>query len=354
MTSPHPTTTTTDKTYSDNFQRLFPIIFSGEIRSKNEDFIVDEIPSVEPVGTGEHVWLKIRKSGENTDWVAGLLAKAAGVKRRDVSYAGMKDRNAVTTQWFSIYLPGKEAPNWQESLPENVELLEETRHERKLRLGTLQGNRFQITLRHCKYLNNATQATVEQRIATIREHGVPNYFGVQRFGRDFNNLYKAEAWFSGQFRPKKRNLQGIFLSSARSWIFNQVLSERVKLQTWNQATEGDVFMLNGSRSWFSETLSDEIIQRVTKQELHPTGALWGRGELASTDKFGLLEVRIGEENNQLAQGLIDNKLKQERRNLRLSLTDLNHKWITPQDLQLNFSLPSGTYATSFLRELINL
>ena len=343
-----------DKKYKDNFQRLHPIILSGEIRNKNEDFIVDEIPSVEPIGTGEHVWLKIRKSGENTDWIAGLLAKTAGVKRRDVSYAGMKDRNAVTTQWFSIYLPGKDAPNWQENLPENIELLEETRHERKLRLGTLKGNRFQIVLRHCDYLNGATQATVEQRIATIREHGVPNYFGIQRFGRDFNNLYKAEAWFAGQFRPKKRNLQGIFLSSARSWIFNQILSERVKLQTWNQAIEGDIFMLNGSRSWFSETLNNEITQRVAKQEIHPTGALWGKGELASTDQMYKVEEQIGKENNQLAQGLIDNKLKQERRSLHLSLADLDYKWITPQDLQLNFSLPSGTYATSFLRELIEL
>ena len=266
----------------------------------------------------------------------------------------MKDRNAITTQWFSIYLPRKENPNWQDNLPDSVEILEETRHERKLRLGTLQGNQFQITIRNCEYLNDGNQEILAQRIDYIREHGVPNYFGIQRFGRDFNNLNKAEAWFSGQFKPRKRNLQGIFLSSARSWIFNQILSERVKQQTWNQAIEGDIFMLNGSRSWFSESLNKDIIQRIANQELHPTGALWGKGELPSTDKMKQLEEAIGEKNKLLSQGLIDNKLKQERRSLRLPLKNLEHKWINQTDLQLNFSLSSGTYATSALRELINL
>jgi len=91
---------------------------SGIIRTFPEDFQVDEIPLFEPSGQGEHVFVQIKKTGENTDWVAGQLAKIAGVKRRDVSYAGLKDRHAVTTQWFSVWLPGKDAPDWQAGLPE--------------------------------------------------------------------------------------------------------------------------------------------------------------------------------------------------------------------------------------------
>ena len=339
------------KQYTDNFQHLFPIILSAKIRSKNEDFIVNEIPSVEPVHTGEHVWLKIRKSGENTDWVAGLLAKIAGVKRRDVSYAGMKDRNAITTQWFSIYLPGKAAPNWQSQLPDNIELLEETRHERKLRRGTLKGNQFQITLRNCNYLNDGSLEKIKQRIDHIREQGVPNYFGNQRFGRNFYNLHKAEMWFTGKFKPKKRNLQGIYLSSARSWIFNQILSERIRQGTWNQAINGDVFMLEGSHSWFAEALSDEIKQRVDAKKLHPTGALWGKGDLGSQHDMQIIEEKVGQQYHHLIQGLCDNKLKQERRSLRLPVDSIECKVINNQDLLLNFYLPSGSYATSVLREL---
>ena len=347
----------TSSNYSDNFHRLFPIIMSAKIRSKNTDFIVNEVPAVTPIGTGEHVWLKIRKSGENTDWVAGLLARIAKVNRKDVSYAGMKDRNAITTQWFSIYLPGKiseaNTPNWQDELPDNVEILEETRHERKLRRGTLKGNQFQITLRECEYLNHADIETLEERINAIREKGIPNYFGSQRFGRDFYNLYKAESWFTGKFRPKKRNLQGLYLSSARSWIFNQILSKRVKQQTWDTAVDGDVFMLEGSHSWFTEPLSDDIKQRVNAKELHPTGALWGQGELASQHTVNTLEESIGKTYQHLSQGLCDNKLKQERRNLRLPVNDLTYKIHNGEKIVLNFYLPSGTYATSVLRELID-
>ncbi len=346
-----PSTETTHR-YRDTFQHASPALLSGKLRTKNEDFIVDEIPTVTPVGSGEHIWLKIKKSGENTDWVAGMLARIAGVKRRDVSYAGMKDKNAVTTQWFSIYLPRKTSLNWQADLPDNINILEETRHERKLRLGTLQGNHFEITLRDCEYINGGNKEKVEQRIQDIRNTGVPNYFGEQRFGRDFNNLKKAEAWFAGEFHPKKRNLQGIFLSSARSWIFNQILSQRVQQGNWNQAIKGDVFMFDTSRSWFTSALDNSILQRVKNHEIHPTAALWGQGELASEEDMRLIEDAVGQENQHFIDGLCKNKLKQERRKLRLSCHDLSYKWLNSSDLQLEFSLPSGTYATSLLKELI--
>ena len=350
------TPTASRPNYNNAIQRVFPPIMSGLIRQKNTDFIVTEIPSVIPIGSGEHVWLKLQKSGENSDWLAGLLARIAHVKRRDVSYAGMKDRHALTTQWFSVYLPGKIAPNWQEALPESIQLLQEIRHERKLRLGTLKGNHFQIILRHCQFTSQTSAEPIEQqmqqRIALIQAQGVPNYFGEQRFGRNFNNLHKAHAWFSGQFTPKKRQLQSIFLSAARSWIFNQILSQRVQAQTWNKAVEGDVFMFSSSKSWFAEPLDDSILQRVAEKQLNPTAALWGLGDLASQHAIQQLEQKIAADNVHFCQGLEAHKLRQDRRSLRLFVNDIEAHWLDKQSLQLRFSLPAGSYATTVLDEIL--
>jgi tRNA pseudouridine13 synthase len=325
---------------------------SGSIRQQNTDFMVTEIPSVTPIGTGEHVWLKLQKSGENSDWLAGLLARIANIKRRDVSYAGMKDRHAVTTQWFSVYLPGKVAPHWQEHLPETIQLLQETRHERKLRLGTLKGNHFQIILRDCQFSASGDAEQIEQRIALIRAEGVPNYFGEQRFGRNFNNLRQAEAWFSGQFTRKKLQFQSIFLSAARSWIFNQILSQRVQQQTWNKAVEGDVFMFSRSKSWFAEPLDSSILQRVTEQELNPTAALWGLGELPSKHSIQRLEQQIAADFPSFTQGLEAHKLRQDLRSLRLFVNDIESQWLDKHSLKLSFSLPAGSYATTILDEIL--
>ncbi|HIP80792.1 MAG TPA: tRNA pseudouridine(13) synthase TruD [Leucothrix mucor] len=325
---------------------------SGSIRTFPKDFQVDEIPVFEPSGQGEHVFLHIKKTGENTDWVAGQLAKIAGVTRRDVSYAGMKDRNAVTTQWFSVWMPGREGPDWQD-LSDSVEIIEESRHDRKLKRGTLKGNHFKLTIRNFVGDEEELKASVNR----IVEQGVPNYFGEQRFGRTSAdqdvgyNVLSAEQWFKGEFKVKNRQKRSIYLSAARSWIFNHLLSERVKEGTWNQAVQGDVFMLEGTKSIFTEAVNDEIISRVIKQEIHPTGVLWGKGNLLSQDGIAELESSIANRFETLCNGLEKHDLKQERRALRLRVSDMRYT-VEQQDVVcLNFSLPLGTYATTVLAEI---
>ncbi|HIO96503.1 MAG TPA: tRNA pseudouridine(13) synthase TruD [Leucothrix sp.] len=326
---------------------------SGIIRSSNEDFIVDEIQVFNPSGQGEHVWLKIKKTGENTDWVAGLLAKIADVPRRDVSFAGMKDRNAVTTQWFSVQMPGREAPDWQAELPESIQILEEKRHDRKLRRGTLEGNTFKIIIRQFKGSEEELKATVKQ----IKEQGIPNYFGEQRFGffnqeqDKYLNIIKAEQWFKGEFKVKSRPKRSIYLSAARSWIFNHILSERVKNSTWNQAVTGDVFMLDGSKSCFTGVLDDTISERIQQQNLHLTGALWGKGELLSEAAVADAERAISIDLAILSKGLEDKGLKQERKALRLRVQNLSYEFIENDTVCLQFSLPAGAFATSVLSEI---
>lgn len=320
---------------------------SGAIRSKPEDFQVDEIQQFTPSGKGEHVWLHIQKTGENTDWVAGLLAKIADVPRKDVSYAGMKDRHAVTTQWFSVQMPGREVANWKAQLPDSVKVLDEQRHDRKLKRGTLKGNAFKLTIRDF----SGDEEELQKSVARIIDQGIPNYFGEQRFGHDDFNIHKAAQWFNGEFKVKSRPKRSIYLSAARSWIFNHILSERVKDGTWNQAVEGDVFMLDGSKSCFFEAINDEIIQRIKDQSLHPTGALWGKGRLASQTLVAKLESDIAKQFTVLCEGLEKHGLKQERKALRLSVKDLNYTFVDKTTVCLTFSLPAGAYATSVLSEI---
>ncbi len=321
---------------------------SGVIRSCPDDFQVDEIQQFTPSGEGEHVWLQIKKTGENTEWVAGLLATIADVPRKDVSYAGLKDRHAVTTQWFSVQMPGKEAPDWQSGLPDSIVVISEERHSRKLKRGALKGNTFRLTVRDF----SGDEETLKDAVNQIVKQGIPNYFGEQRFGRDGENIRKAQQWFKGELKVKSRPKRSIYLSASRSWIFNHILSQRVEEGTWNQAVQGDVYMLEGSKSCFTEDIDETIKNRVQEQTLHSTGSLWGRGNVSSTEKIAELENIIAEQFNILSQGLEKNGLKQERKSLRLSVKDLNY--ILDADnkiLILSFSLPAGAYATSVLREI---
>ena len=325
-----------------------PPIGSGILRQSVEDFRVDEIPLVTATGQGEHIWLKIRKRNMNTDWVASLLAKRAVVAKKAVSYAGLKDRHAITTQWFSVHLPGKTEPNWSQPLSPEIEILSVSRHQQKLRRGTLKGNRFTITIRHYK----GDYERLLAKVALICQRGVPNYFGEQRFGRQYSNIEGVKQWFESNQTPKKRHLRSLYLSAARSWIFNEILAKRVKQDNWDKALAGDIFMLNGTRSWFVDPVDDAIRTRVLEKDLHPSGSLWGQGKLLTQDSMRILEENIAFKNTLLCRGLVLQGLKQDRRALRLLVEKLALERLDRDNVRLRFSLPAGCYATTVLRELL--
>ena len=319
---------------------------SGLIRSQPEDFQVDEDLGFDLSGKGEHVCLHIRKRNANTDFIAKQIVRLAGVKNMDVSYAGLKDRHAVTTQWFSVYLASKPEPDWSQLNGGEVEVLEVVRHNRKLRRGSLKGNCFKLIVRDL----DGDTASLEQRLQTISSTGVPNYFGEQRFGRD--NLTKAAGMFKAEFKVKDRNKRSMYLSAARSAIFNDVLSMRVATANWNQALPGDLMMLDGSHSVFAaEAVDDGIKRRVAEFDIHPTGPLWGRGRLPTTVDAQLLEQQGAENYALFCDGLERAGMKQERRALRLPVGKLEWK-LDDNSLSLSFFLSSGSYATSVLRELL--
>ena len=322
---------------------------AGRLRQIPDDFCVTEIPLVEPEGEGEHVWLWIRKSTENTQWVAEQLARFAAVHPRQVSYAGLKDRQAVTEQWFSVQLPGRDAPDWENLNSDTLTVLRHARHSRKLRRGALKGNCFRLRVRDLE----ADDTALEKRLAVIGKEGVPNYFGEQRFGRDAGNLHNAQRLFTNPELRFSRNKRSLTLSAARSFLFNQVLSQRVDASTWNTVVDGDAMQLDGSHSFFiAETPDAELIARVHQQDVHPTGPLHGRGEPPTRGDCRELEQSVLARYTGWCEGLEAAGLKQDRRALRLRVQGLTWERNSSGDLLLEFSLPAGAYATCVLRELL--
>lgn len=320
-------------------------VLSARIREQPEDFRVDEVLGFVPGGGGEHLFVCVEKRQANTGWIAKQLAKWAGIAPMGVGYAGLKDRHAVTRQWFSLHLPKRIAPATAFEDAEAV-LIEQIWHNRKLPRGALKGNRFHLRLRG---VDGAHEA-IEQRLADIAARGVPNYFGAQRFGRDGRNLQAAEALFAG--RRFDREERSILLSSARSAIFNTVLGARVQRGDWDQLIEGEVCMLDGSHSVFGpEPITPELTERAQRMDIHPTGPLWGAGALRCTGELAALETDCAAQFEALRAGLESIDLKQERRALRLPVRELAWRFEDAATLQIEFFLPAGAFATSVLEAL---
>lgn len=323
----------------------------ARLRSVPEDFVVDEILGFEPSGRGEHLFVHIRKRERTTEQVASFLARAAGVSKGAVSYAGMKDKRAVTQQWFSVHLPGREIELPPGEFGPGIEILATVRHDKKLRRGVLRGNRFRLRLRELE----AAPAAISARLVRIAYHGVPNYFGEQRFGRDGGNVEQAREMLAGRLRPRDRALRGILLSAARSHLFNQVLAERLRQGSWERAIAGDLLMLDGRHSLFPiEAVDETIRRRVQALEIHPTGPLVGRGGPQPGDETAALEQVVLAPESELVNALAVAGLEGARRALRLRVAELSWHFPAAGEVELAFSLTAGAYATSVIRELVEV
>ncbi len=318
-------------------------VLAARLRAVPEDFRVDEDLGFAPSGEGEHLFLDIEKRGANTAWVAQKLARWAGIAEHAVSYAGLKDRHAVTRQIFTVHLPKRIAPDFALLQDEtDFKVLSHTWHSRKLPRGALRGNRFVLRLREVV----GDRAAIDARFATLAQKGVPNYFGEQRFGRDGGNLAAARAMFAGRRMP--RDKRSILLSAARSAIFNALLAERVRRGVWDRALDGEVWMLDGTHSVFGpEPFTGELQARIESLDVHPTGPLWGQGELRTQAEAAQLESATAAAFADLAAGLAEAGLRQERRALRLPVRDLAWSW-DDDGLVVRFFLPAGAYATTVL------
>lgn len=340
-------------------------VIRGVIRQSVEDFVVEECLGFEPPmdDRGEHLWLYIEKRGQNTPWVATEIAKALGLHGSRASFAGLKDRHAITRQWMSFHVGqraeifSKDVLNQALSI-EGVSVLSTVRASKKLMRGQLAGNRFELTLRDLEPLADASpnlQAELNDRLEKIAKFGVPNYFGEQRFGQD--NLARARRLFQGELRGQRSKAKhGFYLSAARSHLFNQVLARRVADGVWASFLPGDVALLDGSQSFFvlqsGQENAPDILERLASFDIHPTGPMPGVGEAMVSGAVASLEEACFQPAPDLVAGLMDFKVKAMRRSLRAEVKALSWTWPDAQTLRLDFSLGAGAFATTVLRELI--
>ncbi|HGK7684154.1 TPA: tRNA pseudouridine(13) synthase TruD [Legionella pneumophila] len=335
--------------YSLNWPRAYGIPNStATFKLCPEDFQVNELFEGQFSGEGEHIVLKIEKKGLTTEEVVKSLARLINKPIKLISYAGLKDKQALTTQWLSIHAPGEviegietlEAPGWK--------ILECTRHNKKLRPGFLSGNHFTIALR-----NVSNETDLIHRIEQIKLKGVPNYFGEQRFGRDGGNLIKAEEILVQGRKVKDRFLKGMYFSAARSWLYNLILSRRVKESSWNLPLLGDVIQLVGSNSVFvnDKSMDEQLLQRIGEKDVSPASPLPGRSK--NLVKGTALQIinEVYAEWSAWLDGLEKNGLEEAWRANILYAEQIEYR-INQGTVELSFVLPAGAYATVVLRELV--
>ena len=331
------------------------------VKVQAEDFQVDELMTVNCSGEGEHIWLQISKQQTHSDQIVKALAKLSGIGAKDVGISGMKDYRACTSQWFSVWLPGvkdQDLPGWSAIENDQIQINQVHRHSRKLKRGTHIGNQFKIVLRNISIDTTA----IEQCLVEIQQQGVPNYFGEQRFGRGGSNLQQAMTMLASGKRIKQRQKRSMLLSSARSWLFNRVLSERLQVGTWLSPQLGEPLNLSGSRQFFCAEEEDMIgiQQRIEGADIHTTAPLWGVGAekiMQQAENLHLFESKVLESLSIFTQGLEKERLDYGRRAMRLMPENLTWQVLKGNrnekfDLELRFKLGRGEFATSLLRELV--
>ena len=324
----------------------------GTLKSRDEDFVVEEVPAYPPSGTGDHVFVRYEKRGLTTPQAVTAIARALGVRDRDIGVAGMKDRHAVTTQWIS--LPPPVTPEAALALEiAQVRVLEAVRHNHKLRTGHLRGNRFRLIARGVTGEAAATAAAILARLALAP--GAPNWYGEQRFGRDGDNAHKGRALVLGE-RPlgRDRKLDRLMVSALQSELFNHWLIARLAVGLYRSAIAGDV-MHKVAGGMFDCTETEVDGPRVAAGEIVPTGPMFGvsmrapaAGSEAATREDAILAA------SGLAREAFSNVkaiAEGTRRDAAIAIT--NAAVIAVDDtLEVTFSLPAGAYATAVMRELM--
>lgn len=347
-----------------------PTIARAIYKTYPQDFIVEEQLTIDFSEQGEHLWLQLQKTELNTAYVARLLAQWAQIPVKDVGYSGLKDRHAVTTQWFSLRLPHKHLPaaDFAQFMAttladgERITMLAQHWHGKKLQRGTHTGNRFDITLREVQC---ADRAAFNKQLTQITHDGVPNYFGSQRFGHNGQNLAHALTWFAktnaksrtpSKRKNAMRHATGLYLSAARGALFNAMVAQRVQDGTWQTPLDGEVMNLVGSRSVFAApTIDDSLRARLVAGDLYLTAALWGDGLPMSSAQVQALELAVIGSNEcyqALAEGLAAFGTRQERRAMRFIPHHLTAGWQDDTTLTLHFDLPTGSFATVVLGALV--
>lgn len=316
----------------------------GQIRSIAADFRVIEIPLYTPCGEGDHVYLRMRKEGHNTNFMLKQLAEQIGMPLKHLGVAGLKDRHAITEQWISI--PAKYERFLSQYSLENVEILETVRHTNKLGIGHLQGNRFEIRVRGAE--NQAEQA--QKILDILLQQGLPNYFGPQRFGVDGKNAEQGLRFAQNGLRGRASIAVKRFLISAlQSQLFNAFLATRIERGIFDGLIEGDMAKKHDTGGVFRVEDGIQESPRAKAGLVSALGTLYGRKVKPLDGEAGALEAEILEN-----FGLRAKDFNARMGDRRLTRVYLKNASITPTEdgFWIAFELPKGSFATSVLREIL--
>ena len=324
---------------------------SARFREHAEDFKGVEQLHVGDDEAGEHQWLWVYKKGANTTFVARQLAEFAGVSEREVSYSGLKDRHAETWQWFSVQLPGKPLLDWQQLQHPEFRVERAVQQSKKLKTGYHRANEFCLTLRD---VSDVT--ALAARWQRICAHGVPNYFGEQRFGHNGQNLTKGLAWIGGEMSGKqlkklRRPQQSLLLSAVRSALFNAIVSARIEADRM-QPEVHDFMLLAGSRSFFQvETVDETLLARWESGDIALSAPLAGGWREPWEQHLSPLEYEHLQRYETILSGLKRQRVDLGRRAVLLQPQYTSFAELNANTVQLKFTLERGSFATSVLREL---
>ncbi len=322
----------------------------GRIKQIPQDFKVDELLRFALLGTGEHLFLQVQKCGLTTMQMIERIAAQLGVSTRQIGYSGLKDKQAVTRQWVSVQLPGcRETPSIESD--DSFQILQIGWHDRKLRIGSHAGNRFEVVVRDFEGDFHSLQQVCER----IRQSGFANYFGQQRFGKSGDNVSQALRILSNRHKCKRlsRQKKGLYLSALRSELFNRILSMRLERSIWQAPLEGDLFMLDGSQSIFSEGISETLLKRYQSMDIHSAISLAGSGESRLQGAAQALEEEILSAEESIVQTLLQQKVKRANRASRARAHHLEISLDTQaRQLHLSVELDKGVYLTSLLSHFV--
>lgn len=325
---------------SDNWPTAWgPPVCTASFKLEPEHFRVTELSDLKLSGSGDYLYLWVEKKGFDTHSVVMDLSRAVGIKPRDIGYSGRKDKQAVTRQWFSLYVPGGLSGHLPAESP-NYKILKTDQHVTGLSSGQHAGNQFKIRLTDV----NGDRDAIEERLESIKQSGFPNYFGDQRFGSKYQNLTRGRRMLAGKLRVRERNQRSLYLSACRSFLFNEVLAERIRQDSWRNILPGD--MGASPELYWPQTMS------TYDSEMNgPLISLYGDGDSVMSGETKHLEEQVYAMHQELCDGIRSSRVEWSTRPAVMFSNDLTYEWDNV-DLILRFSLSKGAFATALLSEIV--
>jgi tRNA pseudouridine13 synthase len=338
----------------------------GRLRATVDDFIVEEIPLYEPVDEGQHLYVRLTKAGLTTKDVELQLARLFQLRKGAVGFAGMKDKHATTTQTFSLNV-GYQRPEFAAEAVARIEAALPVQvawarfHQNKLRAGHLLGNRFRITIRDIALSPAETLARATAIVDQIRATGLPNYFGPQRFGYEGGNLTQGLAVLRGERFIRDKWRRRFMVSAYQSFLCNCYLGARVERQAFLNLLDGDVAKKYATGGMFDvEDLAAEQL-RYAAHEISFTAPMYGAKMRQAQQAAGALEAEIFAQSGITLEQLAKARMEGTRRLGRILVPDVTVQVGATEEtdasvsfLQVDFSLPKGSFATVVLRELMKV